>query len=85
MSTPSWPGSKPDATTKLAEAARKPRPSIGPPDAATRCDRCRRPLGDGVYLLQRSQMGGTPATWFICHLCNDELSDWWVWNPAETR
>ena len=76
MSAPSWPGTKPDASRRLEIASHKPRPSIGPPDHTTVCDRCQETMGTGIYRLAHGHVDGALSTWHVCQPCHESLTRW---------
>lgn len=72
----------PDATGRLALAVAASPTAIGAPTSSTPCDRCGATMQSGIWRLQRGHINGTPATWFICFICDDDLQTWMRERPA---
>lgn len=80
VSTPTWPGVRSDVTSRSSTHQEVMAPA-DPPDAYTLCDRCHSPLGSTIYALAHHQLGGSPATWFVCLDCHAQFLLWMAREP----
>lgn len=74
----------PDASQVLAMAYNRPQSALADPQPLDPCDRCRRALGSRIARLGRGDYGGVEATWWICAVCDADLTEWW-YQPYSRR